>query len=86
MKVNSRISNNPYANPDTVKTPWAANRPHLPLVISYTMIFLKQHFIKVIARRKNQESIRSNTTPDKLYQMGKWQQHKKASHTRDAAD
>ena len=31
----------------------------------------------------DQESIQSNTTPDLEHHMGKWQKHKKTSHTRE---
>ena len=32
---------------------------------------------------KDRESIESNTTPDPGHHMGKWQKHKKTSHTKE---
>ena len=45
--------------------------------------FTYDKILSVLCQNTSQESIQSITTPDQGHCMGKWQKHKKTSHTRE---
>ena len=54
--------------------------PHCLIVILHSKLWFQN---KSKEEGKDQESIQSSTTPDPGYRIGKWQKHKKTSHTRE---